>query len=736
MNIMERSNMKIFNLGWFINLFVIVLFIFTNGAAQYTVCRTEPCIQLAKEFKTIIDRSVDPCTSLYDYTCGNFHLLNPLKNFQLKSATILNMHQNISNNIIKLLEEPDSPTDTKTFKYAKKIYRQCMDTATLDRIGIKPILNWINKYGGWPIIEQSSNANENVTHIWETLFVEIHRSVKQIPFFSVIRIFEQNQLELRLDYSKGFLSEYILNVKNTDNKRKLRHYEDYMLKVVQYFAQSSGKKISLFVLKQDVKNILNLASKIAKAIPLKEDSSLRWKSIRATSIDNFQTEFNQIPLSNSFLKVNWLHLIKKIYENTSFNIIQRVPMKIYTLKYVKEIFSIMDKQTSKTIINYLIWTFISQIVPYTDTKLYNIRNDYKNLFYGLTNGFQDRRLFCLEIQERFADAVTYAYLQKYFNEKAKNYVEEMVNNIKDSLKTHIKKNTWMDRETKIRTILKLDEIKTVIGYPPYLKSKINIDINYNINSRLGERFFDNIILSTKQNLNLQVSNFFNEKVYSKKGLISLLETNAFYYSSLNAIVIAAGLMKYPLCHQDLPDSLNYGSIGAIIGHELAHAIYDKDQLFDFNGTMIQDWSNDTINNFHRRTSCILEQFSKHFFIRNSNVNVTLNGNLTLEENFADLTGVIAAYNAFQNKKRNQSMPDIRLPGLEHLSDNQLFFTSFASVWCSIIKRDHLLYILHMDTHSPDSVRVDVTLSNFPSYAQVFNCKETSKMKPVETCQLW
>ncbi|XP_066581415.1 membrane metallo-endopeptidase-like 1 isoform X2 [Prorops nasuta] len=620
---MSRSSFDVFKNQYVTKLLVIALLISFNDAADYTVCHAEVCVQFAKDLKTSINNSVDICTSLYDYTCSNFHLLHPLNSSELKSAQLDIIEDKNSEEIITLLEEADLPTDTRAFKHAKKLFRQCMDTANLDKIGVKPLLEWIDKFGGWPMIVQSSNANHNLDRIWENLYVELHQITESIPFLFYPDVDSDNssRMVLILACSEPFLQKDIFMVNSTHNQEKLRHYEDYMMKVAQYVAEASDKKLSLQILKKDVSDVLNLVSKIAKAIPSADEFSMMLESIHASPIEKFQAEFNQIPLNNSFLKIDWLRLIKKTYELAEININQTEPIKVYTSEYIKEIFEIMDKESPKTIINYLMWTFISEIVSYTDTKMHNILTDFKNSFYNVTNENQNRRVFCLNIKDSFTDAIAHAYVKKYFKEESKNKVQIMVDNIKISLEDIIHKSTWMDKNTQMESVRKLQKINALVGYPSYFSNKY-IDEAFNMTTSLGNIFFENIVIVNKFTCKKLLKKL-REKIDRKKWLIDPLVANSFYDPYFNTIIIAAGIMKYPVFHKDLPDSINYGALGLVIGHELSHAFDNVGRLFDYNGNVVEWWSRETSENYDKQTSCFLKQFSKPFFIRNSNVSVTV-----------------------------------------------------------------------------------------------------------------
>merc|ERR1712170_48060 len=153
--------------------------------------------------------------------------------------------------------------------------------------------------------------------------------------------------------------------------------------------------------------------------------------------------------------------------------------------------------------------------------------------------------------------------------------------------------------------------------------------------------------------------------------------NAYYTPTKNQIVFPAGIMQSPFFNVKYPKSINFGAMGVVMGHELSHAFDDQGREYDQDGNMRDWWNNVTLEQFETRTKCIEDQYSK-YFISAQNVS----GTLTLGENIADNGGLKTAYYAYKSwLSEHGSMPELPLPGLNHTHD-QLFFLSFAQVWCS------------------------------------------------------
>ena len=207
------------------------------------------------------------------------------------------------------------------------------------------------------------------------------------------------------------------------------------------------------------------------------------------------------------------------------------------------------------------------------------------------------------------------------------------------------------------------------------------------------------------------------------------ELNAAYVVDQNSIVIAAGIMQFPILGAELPDYVNYGAFGSLVGHEITHGFDNDGAQFDENGAYRDWWDNKTMKLFEEKTLCFVDQFSKFHITNQKGKERSVNGNKTLAENIADTGGLSTAYTAW--KKRNSQHPNQGLPGLERFTNDQLFFLSFALSRCSNQSPDYEAMMMLIDTHSPDSARIIGTTANDPDFREAFNCPVK---KP--TCELW
>ncbi|XP_076238923.1 neprilysin-11-like [Calliopsis andreniformis] len=210
---------------------------------------------------------------------------------------------------------------------------------------------------------------------------------------------------------------------------------------------------------------------------------------------------------------------------------------------------------------------------------------------------------------------------------------------------------------------------------------------------------------------------------------------AVYFSFVSADIPAAELQD-PFLTPHLPHSINYGNIGFTIGHELSHNFDNEGIRLDANGSETAWISQELLYKYEKKLTCVVNQYSNYTLnIKGKHGQlIKLDGRLTESENIADLIGIQIAFSAY--KKVAEQEPQMKLPKLESMSDEKLFFLMFANSWCSSARRKYALRTANIDEHSPPMYRVIGSLSNDPEFSEIFKCPRNSYMNPQNNCNLW
>jgi len=315
----------------------------------------------------------------------------------------------------------------------------------------------------------------------------------------------------------------------------------------------------------------------------------------------------------------------------------------------------------------------------------------------------------------------------------------MVADIINSFEQNLKSIHWMDDKTKGKAKGKAEAILQKIGYPDNLSTANQLNAHYaDLSIDTSTSYMDNIFASTKFGVQSNLDQL-DKAVDKTEWDMTPPTVNAYYNPPNNEIVFPAGILQSPFYDGSSLRASNYGGIGVVIGHELTHGFDDEGSQYDKDGNLVPWWPEDVVTKFKEKTKCIADEYSA-FQIENGD---HVNGNLTLGENIADNGGLRESFHAYRTWVNrtvkdggNGGKEEPNLPGLPDLTPNQLFFLSFATVWCGDTRAEEEHRRIVTDPHSPGRFRVIGTLSNSEDFAREFNCPKGGKMNPEKKCRVW
>ncbi len=315
--------------------------------------------------------------------------------------------------------------------------------------------------------------------------------------------------------------------------------------------------------------------------------------------------------------------------------------------------------------------------------------------------------------EAIGEALGKLYVAFNFPPEAKARALELVNNLKEALADRIKTLEWMDQPTKEQALKKLAAMQVKIGYPnKWLDySLLPIDRGaYVLNEMRASQF------ETNRELNK-----IGKPVDRTEWGMTPPTVNAYYQPNRNEIVFPAGILQPPFFYANADDAVNYGGIGAVIGHEMTHGFDDQGRQFDADGNLRDWWSPKSAEEFKKRSQAVVKQYNEYEPLPGLHVN----GELTQGENIADIGGVKLAYAALQ--KALDKHPEERNRKIDGFTPEQRFFLSFAAIWRSKIRDEDQKLRLNTDPHSPAQYRVNGPLSDLQEFAKAFNVPDGAPM---------
>lgn len=316
-------------------------------------------------------------------------------------------------------------------------------------------------------------------------------------------------------------------------------------------------------------------------------------------------------------------------------------------------------------------------------------------------------------ENQLGELIGKAYVMKYFSENAKNKVLNMVKYIKKTLEYKIKNLTWMSNVTKEKALDKLNAMEVKIGYPDEWRK-------YTRNVKNKYSYFVN-------NMNCNINNNMYEftqlykPVNKKEFEMNPHKVNAYYSPTKNEIVFPAGILQPPFFSEHFDDALNFGAIGAVIGHEITHGFDDMGCKYDKNGMLKNWWTDEDLNNYNTMTEKIKIQYDK-CIINDKNVN----GMLTLGENIADIGGVSIALSSYLSYAKENNIKE----------DLNKFFSSYATIWRSNCTKEYIDMQLLTDPHSPSEFRVNCVLSNIAEFNKYYNITNEHNMYNDNITVIW
>jgi putative endopeptidase len=302
------------------------------------------------------------------------------------------------------------------------------------------------------------------------------------------------------------------------------------------------------------------------------------------------------------------------------------------------------------------------------------------------------------------------YVQVAFPAESKQRMEQLVQNLRTALKARIQKLDWMSPETKAKAIAKWDSFTPKIGYPSKWRDWTGLKTT-------RDSYIANVLAANEFNYKWMLGKI-GKPVDRTEWTMSPQTVNAYYNPLQNEIVFPAAILQPPFFDPKADDPLNYGGIGAVIGHEMTHGYDDQGSRFGPTGNMENWWTEADAKNFAARTDKLVNQFNGYEALPGLKVN----GKLTLGENIADLGGLATAYDAMHTATAGK--PD---PMIDGLTRDQRFFLNWATVWRDKMTPDYKKVLVATNPHAPAEFRAIGAPSNLPAFATAFQCKAGDPM---------
>ncbi|WP_417369669.1 M13 family metallopeptidase [Gelidibacter japonicus] len=678
----------------------------TTGLVFVTIvgCKEEPKKDTAMAEEKIpgivlenMDTTVSPKDDFYNYVNGNWAKNNTIPDDETRWGGFGVLRKETRQDVLDIVKNAHklgTYADGTDQKKALLLFQSELDSVARNKAGIEPIKPLLEAIDG------IKNLNDMQT---------VYATVDGVgaPFAGLGASPNLNNSSMNMAWiypgSLGLQRDYYLD-QDAKSKEIRQQYVDHIARMLQFIdydeatAQATAKKV------------LAMETKLAEP---------RLDKVAMRDARNYNNPIPFADLQKMTPAINWQKLVDDLGIDKKIDTVN-----VMQPKYMASMQNFLKQTPIEDIKSLMVWNTLNGSANYLSTEIEKANWD----FYAKTlNGTQKQRPAeerALETVDRaVGEAIGKLYVEAKFPPEAKAKAEEMIADVIEAFQNRIKKLDWMTEETKEKAIEKLDKFTVKIAYPDEWEDYSKLEI------KEGNTYAENMRAVGKWAREKNFSEI-NEPVDKKRWGMAPQTVNAYFNPRNNEIVFPAAILQPPFYNYTADDAVNYGGIGAVIGHEISHAFDDSGARFDGDGNLKNWWTDKDLEEFTKRADALAEQYSGIEVLDS----VFINGKFTLGENIGDLGGVLGAYDGLQLHFAKHGRPE----NIDGFTPEQRFFMSWATVWRTLIREDALRTQIKTDPHSPGVQRATQPLKNIDAFYEAFDIKEGDPMylAPEKRVRIW
>ncbi len=641
-----------------------------------------------------IDSTAKPGNDFYTFCNGKWQ-----KSFQLSASdsrygSFNEINDNNLKNIYTIYSLAANDKTAKPGSNAQKLrdfYNTAMDSSKADALGLKPIQPLLQQIDKVKTAEEIVKLKSNLDMIGIRLFYAggVDADLKN----SKRNLFQFNQA----GYGLGDKDFYY----NPKFEKIAEKYKEHIAKMLVIAGEDKAKAADI------AKQIFELEKKIlekGKTTPEMRDPEKLYNPISKADLNKLAP------------------LLKFESHYKTLGIVQPDTVIIHSLDYFAALNTIIATTDVSILKNYTKWLVIHEAAPYLSKELVSENFD----FYGKTlSGAQIQKVRWQRVHNivnaTLGDVVSEAYVKKFFPQSSKDKLLALIDNLIAAYRERIDSRTWMEASTKKQAHRKLDLLIKKIGFPDKWKDYSTLQIATN-------SYWENVVKATNFAVKENLAEL-KKPVDRYKWLMTPVMVNAYYNPTTNEITFPAAILQPPFYDVNAEDAANYGTMGAIIGHELTHGFDDQGAQFDADGNLVNWWTEQDLKNFKVKQEAIVAQFDGYIAIDSTHVN----GSQTQGENIADLGGLTMAYYAYKKSLKGQKSKVIG-----GFTGEQRLFIAWCQGWKTVTRDAELKRLITVDFHSPGYFRAWAPLTNMKEFYEAFDVKPGDKLyiAPEKRIEIW
>ncbi|WP_418510541.1 M13 family metallopeptidase [Corallibacter sp.] len=654
-----------------------------------------------------MDTSVKPSEDFFKHVNGNWLKTNTIPDDRSRWGSFDELRQKTDEDALGILKAamsdnkdlekidvlPGSDQEKAVF-----LYQTIMDTVSRNKQGIEPLK---------PVLEKIDNI-KNIQDLQAYLIEMEPKGGAGFFGFGVGADAKDSNMNVGYLGTGGLgLPDRDYYVKDDeDSKEKREKYVAHITKMLQFLGDSEAQANA------QAKQILAFETSLAKPKMDKVELRDARKTYNPTAVSDLQ---KMVPA------IDWKAYFDGIGAKNLDTVIVSQP------KYMKELQNILAKENVSNWKAYLRWSALNGAAGMLNDELDQANWDFysKTLRGAKKQRPRDERAL-QTINWTVGEALGKLYVDKKFPPEAKAKAEEMIQNVIKAFEQRISVLPWMSEDTKKKAIEKLQATQIKIAYPDKWKDYSALKIQ---SVEEGGSYLQNMQNARAWNYQEDIEKL-GKQVDKSEWYMAPQVVNAYFNPSYNEIVFPAAILQPPFYNYKADDAVNYGGIGAVIGHEISHSFDDSGARYDKDGNLNNWWTDEDLEEFTKLGKALADQYSSLEVLPD----VHINGEFTLGENIGDLGGVNAAYDALQMSLKENGNPG----EIDGYTPEQRFFMSWATVWRTLYRDDALKTQIKTDPHSPGMNRAVQPLLNVDAFYEAFSIKEGDSMyiAPEERVKIW
>ncbi|WP_460220555.1 M13 family metallopeptidase [Psychroserpens sp. MEBiC05023] len=666
-------------------------------------CKEEPKEEIAAVEKIpginleLMDTEVSPKDDFYNFVNGNWVKTTTIPDEETRWGGFGVLRKSTRNDVLEILKtskELGNYEEGTDQKKALLIFDSELDTIARNEAGIEPLRPILEKIDGIKNLEDLQTQYAKVIGL-------------AAPFAGIGAGPDLNDSSMNTAWvgagGTGLQREYYLDQddRSKDIRKKYKAHVSRMLQFIEYSKADADAAAD---------RIVEMETELVEP---------RLDKVSARDARNYNNPRSISQLQELCPAIDWKKMIADMGIKKKFDTVL-----VGQPKYMSALSDFLKNTSIEDLKTLMDWSTINNAAGWLTTDIEKANWDfYAKELSGAKKQRPAEERALGTVTGTVGEAIGQLYVEAKFPPEAKEKAEKMIANVITAFQHRIQKLDWMTDETKAKAIEKLDKFTVKIAYPDEWKDYSDLMV------KEGNSYAENM-LAVGHWANEDNLADINEPIDKKEWGMPPQMVNAYFNPINNEIVFPAAILQPPFYNYTADDAVNYGGIGAVIGHEISHAFDDSGSRFDADGNLKNWWTEQDLEEFTKRGNALAEQYSAIEVLDSLHIN----GKFTLGENIGDLGGVLGAYDGLQLLFKEQGRPD----DIDGYTAEQRFFMSWATVWRTLTREDALRRLVKTDTHSPGKVRATQPLKNIDAFYEAFDIKEGDGMwlAPEDRVRIW